>query len=172
MEAAAAQGLPTVVLRPANIVGPLDRSNWSRLIRLVAAGRLPGVPPGRASWCHVREVARAHLAAAELPEAKGVYALSCVEASYAEFVAEAAAGGRVPPLLPAALMRLYARLLSLGGALTGREPEVTPEGVALACNRVTVDSARAQRELGYRPSTLREMVTDCVGWLRSEGLLP
>lgn len=78
----------------------------------------------------------------------------------------------MPPLLPATLMRVYARFLSLGGALTGREPEITPEGVALACNRVTLDSARAQRELDYRPSTLREMVSDCVGWMRSQGLLP
>jgi dihydroflavonol-4-reductase len=173
VEAAAARGLHTVILRPGNIVGPHDRSNWAHLVRLVAAGKLPGVPPGRASWCHVREVARAHLSAAERGRAGGVYALSCVEASYADFVSAVAAatGGRVPRVMPAPMLRAYARALSLGAAFTGRAPEVTSEGVAITCNRVTLDSALAQRELGYRPSTLQEMVADCVAWMRAEGLL-
>ena len=121
----------------------------------------------------MREVARAHVAAADRGRAGGVYALSCVEASYGEFVSEVAAatGGRVPRALPAPALRAYARVLSLGAALTGRAPEVTPEGVAITCKRVTLDSALAQRELGYRPSTLREMVADCVAWMRAEGLL-
>ena len=53
-----ARGLDAVLLNPANIVGPYDANNWSRLIRLAAAGKLPRVPPGRASFCHVVEVAR------------------------------------------------------------------------------------------------------------------
>lgn len=171
-EEAAARGLSAVMLRPANIVGPGDRSNWSRLISMVAANKLPGMPPGRASWCHVREVARAHLAAAE--RGSGAYNLSCVEASFAEFVGAVAAatGGRAPRAMPAAALRLYARVMALGGWITGREPAVTPEGVAVGCNRVTADSSRAQRDLGYSPSTLGEMVGDCVAWMRREGLLP
>ena len=173
VEAAAARGLATAVLRPGNIVGPGDRHNWARLIQLVAAGKLPGSPPGRASWCHVREVVRAHLSAAERGGAGGAWGLSCVEASYAEFISAVAAatGGRAPRVLPELLLRGYAGLLSLGAAVTGREPEVTPESVAISCNRVTLESARATRELGYRPSTLQEMVTDCVSWMRAEGLL-
>ncbi|MFN7987548.1 MAG: NAD-dependent epimerase/dehydratase family protein [Thermoanaerobaculia bacterium] len=173
VEAAAARGLATAILRPGNIVGPGDRHNWARLIRLVAAGKLPGSPPGRASWCHVREVARAHLAAAERGGAGGAWGLSCAEASYAEFIATVAAatGGRAPRVLPAPALRAWAGILSLGAAFTGREPEVTPESVAISCNRVTLDSGLATRELGYRPSTLREMVTDCVAWMRAEGLL-
>ncbi len=172
VEEAAARGLSAVMLRPANIVGPGDRTNWSRLISMVAAGRLPGTPPGRASWCHVREVARAHLAAAG--RGSGAYNLSCVDASYAEFVetVAAATGGRAPRVMPAALLKLYARVMEVGGWISGREPEVTPEGVAIACDCGTVDSSRARRELGYSPSTLAEMVGDCVAWMRKEGLLP
>ncbi len=172
VEEAAARGLSSVMLRPGNIVGPGDRSNWSRLIKMVAAGTLPGTPPGRASWCHVHEVALAHLSAAE--RGSGAYNLSCVEASYSEFVTAVATatGGRAPRVMPAAVLRLYGRATALGGWITGHEPEVTPEGVAVGCNRVTVDSSRARRELGYRPSTLAEMVGDCVAWMRSAGLLP
>jgi len=173
VEAAAAQGLDTVILRPGNIVGPRDRSNWARLIKLVSAGKLPGTPPGRASWCHVREVARAHLVGAERGRPGAAYGLSCVEASYADFVSAVAAatGGRAPKVMPALVLRAYAGVLSIGSAFTGREPEVTPEGIATTCNRVTQDSSLAQRELDYKPSTLQEMVTDCVAWMRAEGML-
>jgi nucleoside-diphosphate-sugar epimerase len=173
VEAAAAKGLDTVILRPGNIVGPRDRSNWAHLIGLVAAEKLPAAPPGRASWCHVREVARAHLAAAERGPAGGAYGLSCVESGYEDFVSAVAAatGARTPRVMPALVLRAYAGVLSIGAALTGREPEVTPEGVATTCNRVTLESSRAQRELGYAPSTLQEMVTDCVAWMRAEGML-
>ncbi len=59
MRAGIAQGLDAVFLNPANIVGPYDLHNWSRLIRLAAEGRLWRVPPGGGSFCHVAEVARA-----------------------------------------------------------------------------------------------------------------
>jgi dihydroflavonol-4-reductase len=60
------RGLDAVILNPANIVGPYDvHSSWSRLIRLAVEGKLPAVPPGRCSFCHAAEVARAHVAAAE-----------------------------------------------------------------------------------------------------------
>jgi dihydroflavonol-4-reductase len=47
------RGLPAVILNPANIIGPDDRRGWGRLFLLVQAGKLPGVPPGRASFAHV-----------------------------------------------------------------------------------------------------------------------
>jgi nucleoside-diphosphate-sugar epimerase len=175
VEAGERQGLEAVVLRPANIVGPHDRTNWSRLIRMVVSGRLPAVPPGVASWCHVREVARAHLAAAERGRPGGRYNLACLEASYLDFVrtvVELSGRGRVPRVLPPWVLGLYARAVAAGAALRGREPEVTPEAAAISCDRTTLDSSRAQRELGYRPSTLREMIGDCLAWMRREGLLP
>ncbi|MGZ7081508.1 MAG: NAD-dependent epimerase/dehydratase family protein, partial [Thermoanaerobaculia bacterium] len=58
-----AQGLDATILNPANIIGPYDDRNWSRMIALVARDKLPGVPPGAGSFCHVREVAAAHISA-------------------------------------------------------------------------------------------------------------
>ena len=42
-DAVAGQGLDAVICNPAHILGPGDRHNWSRVIRLVDQGRLPGV---------------------------------------------------------------------------------------------------------------------------------
>jgi nucleoside-diphosphate-sugar epimerase len=62
--------------------------------------------------------------------------------------------------------------LNLAGALSGRQPTLTPEMVLQATRELTCDSSKAMRELGYRAVPLREMVADCVGWMIAEGLLP
>ena len=81
--------------------------------------------------------------------------------------------GRPAPrrTLPAAVFRLAARANLLRTALTGHEPELTPEGVEIVCARPTVVSTLAERELGYRPAPLRTAVEDAHAWLKAEGLL-
>ena len=74
--------------------------------------------------------------------------------------------------LPPTLFRIAARGDTALAALTGREPEVTPEGVAIATARARVASDLAERELGYRPSALTTMVEDSWTWLRQAGLVP
>src|SRR5207244_2429844 len=78
------RGLDAVFLNPANIIGPYDRHNWARLILLAAAGKLPTIPPGRGSFCHATEVARAHLAAAERGRTGENYILAGADASFAD----------------------------------------------------------------------------------------
>jgi hypothetical protein len=73
--------------------------------------------------------------------------------------------------LPAWLFRLSARTSVALAGVTGREPEATPEGVAIAIARARVVSRRAEQELGYRPAALPTMVDDSCRWLRSEGLV-
>src|SRR5262249_23475695 len=59
-----ARGLDATILNPSLIMGPGDTHGWARMIKLIHAGSLPGVPPGAVSFAHVREVAKAHIAAA------------------------------------------------------------------------------------------------------------
>jgi hypothetical protein len=75
-------------------------------------------------------------------------------------------------LLPKLLIQLAARMDSALPAVTGHEREATPEGVAIATARASVVSDLAERDLGYRPSTLRAMVEDSWIWLRHAGLVP
>jgi hypothetical protein len=72
--------------------------------------------------------------------------------------------------LPPLLLRVAARIDTALAALGGREPEATPEGVAIACARAHVVSDLAARELGYRPADLVTMVEDSWRWLRLAGL--
>jgi len=168
------RGLDAVILNPVHVMGRHDRGNWSRLVVMTAQGRLPGIPPGSGSFCHGAEVARAHLAAAERGRPGANYLLGGVDATFLDLVRTIGevTGRRVPTrVAPAALLRAVGRASQWWSYVTGREPEMTPEGVAVACAHLHADSARAEAELGYRAVPLRTIVEDCVTWLRAEGLL-
>ena len=174
VRAGIARGLDAVILNPGAILGPYDTRNYARLVRLVAARKLPGVPPGALPFCHVREVARAHVAAFEKGRKGENYLLGGADASFVELLREigAALGMPVPARpTPAWVLRLLGAFGALSGALTGKEPTLTPETARQATRELTCDCAKAMRELGYRAVPLRDMVRDCVNWLAAEGLL-
>lgn len=170
-----AQGLDAVILNPANIIGPYDRHNWARLIRLAAAGKLPRVPPGRGSFCHVAEVTRAHIAAVEHGRTGDNYILAGADASYQELVrliGELLGRPIDGRTIPAPLLRVASAVLGKISRLTAKEPLVTPEGAAFLSADLTCRSDKAIRELGYRPASLRAMLQDSHRWLLAEGLVP
>jgi nucleoside-diphosphate-sugar epimerase len=174
VRAGVARGLHAVILNPAGIIGRYDRHSYARLFTLVASGKLPGVPPASRSFCHVREVARAHIAAADRGGLGENYLLGGTDASFLELVREigAATGRDVPARpTPAWLLRTLAALGALRGALSGKPPALTPEAARVATYDTLCDSSKAMRELGLQPVPLREMVADCAAWLATEGLL-
>lgn len=129
--------------------------------------------PGAGPWCHVDSVVAAHLAAFERGRTGENYLLGSVTASYAEAIALAAelTGSKAPPALPAWLLRLVGRVGDAVSRLTGKEPDVTPEIAEICCARIQLDCSKAERELGYREVTLRQMFEDTVAWLEAEGRL-
>jgi nucleoside-diphosphate-sugar epimerase len=169
-----ARGLDAVMLNPANIVGPYDLNNWSRLIRLTAEGRMSRVPPGRASFCHVAEVARAHVTAVERGRTGENYILGGADASFVEVVRTMGEiiGREVKArAVRAMLLRGAARVLGWASRLSRREPFVTLESAALLSADLTCRSDKAVRELGYRATPLRTMLEDCYRWMVAEGLV-
>lgn len=175
VRAGIARGLDAVILNPAGIIGAYDTRNYARLFRLVATDGLPGVPPGALSFCHAREVARAHVAAADRGRTGENYILGGTDATLLALVREigAALGKAVPARpTPAWLLRAVGALGALRGALTGRAPEITPEVVRMGLRSFTCDASKAVRELGFRIVPLRDMVADCAAWMAAEGHLP
>ncbi|WP_028079022.1 NAD-dependent epimerase/dehydratase family protein [Solimonas soli] len=167
-------GLPAVIMNPSNIVGPYDTSTWSRMFRLVQQRRLPAMPPGGGSFCHVHEVARAHVAAAERGRIGANYLLGGAQASYVGLVREIArllGVRRRPQTLPTRVLLAYAAVEEWAAPLFGREPDITRDAVALLAENLYCSSQRAQDELGYSPQTLECMLTDCRDWLYEAGLL-
>jgi nucleoside-diphosphate-sugar epimerase len=136
-------------------------------------GKLPGVPPGSGSWCHSREVARAHLAAVTRGEIGENFLLGGTDATYAEITAIMAdlLGVKPPKPAPAFVLKAVGSVNEWMSYVTGKEPDMTLGSATLVCSDWRVDSSKAVRELGYRPTSLREMTEDSYRWQKDEGLV-
>ena len=100
--------------------------------------------------------------------------LGGADASFLEVIREIGdlTGEKVPDKpVSAWALRLAARIIVTMSAVTGRQPNVTPEGVAMVLEHPRIVSDKAERELGYKPASLRAMLEDTHGWLKAEGLL-
>jgi nucleoside-diphosphate-sugar epimerase len=169
-----ARGLDATIMNPSLIMGPGDTNGWARIIKQIHSGSLPGVPPWAVSFAHVREVARAHIAAAEVGRTGENYLLGGADATFLELVQiiGRVAGRAVPDkALPAWALRLLGRFNQWGSYFTGRAPDLTPETAFSVTRRMACDCSKAQRELGYRPVALEAIVEDSYRWLEREGLL-
>jgi nucleoside-diphosphate-sugar epimerase len=174
VKALISEGLDAVIINPCHIIGPYDRGNWSRLIRLVTEGKLPGVPPGSGSWCHVAEIARAHTAAFHQGCTGENYILGGTDASFLELVQVIGhlTGTKAPErTVPALALKILGRINDLVSAVTGYEPNITSAGAAIACADTLCDCSKAISELGYQPRTIEDMLGDCYKWMVAERLV-
>jgi nucleoside-diphosphate-sugar epimerase len=169
--AAIGHGLEVVILQPGAILGPYDIGTWSRLFTMVRDGKVPAVPAAQRTFAHVREVAAAHIAAADQGENGGQYLLGGENRSMLDLVREIAVlVGRPAPTreIPAGVVRIAAGVGDFVSRFTGKPPSITPEMASAFGRRISTSSAKAQRELGYRIVALNVMVKDCYQWLLAE----
>jgi nucleoside-diphosphate-sugar epimerase len=174
VRAGIARGLQAVIVNPAGIIGPYDTGGYARFFRMVETGNLPGVPPGSLSFCDVREVAKAHIAAAERGRVGERYLLGGTDASYMELVRIIGelAGKPVPSRAsPAWLLKLIAGLGETVAVFSGKQPSLTREAATMVTRTLFCDCSKAERELGFKPVPLREMAEDCYVWMKREGQL-
>lgn len=168
-------GLNAVILNPCNIIGPHDINNWTRqFIRPIYNGRLLAAPPGKAMWCHVKDVVDAHISAVD----KGVpgenYLLGGTEARFIDVINEVERLLGKPEtrrVQPAWLLRLMVGVFFLKSKIDGKEPMLTPEKYSRAVAYIRCDYSKASAVLDYRTSPLHVMISDTLTWLKSENLL-
>ena len=173
-EAARSGRLDTVILNPAFILGPGDRRNLSRIFKLVYREKLPGVPPGGGPFADVEEVAKAHIEAFHKGETGEMYLLGGEIESYQEVIRIAGEllGKPVPGrATPAWVLLAMARISSAISLISRREPAITPESAAMITRTLVCDSSRAQRELGYRFTPVRQLIRDTINWMHQAGML-
>lgn len=168
------RGLNAVIINPAHVIGPHDEHNWSRVFRMVERGRLPAMPGGGGSFCHVRSVVRAHVAAVDRGRAGANYLLGGADSSYVGLARAIAKLMKVPVRprsLPLPAMRALARLDELMSPLLRREPELTVDAIELLSTTLYCRNARAVAELGYEPLPLTTLLEDCRRWMIDSGRL-
>ena len=143
------RGLAACIMNPGHIVGRYDANSWARLIRLVDAQKLPGIPPGEGTWAAATEVARAHIAAVEKGRVGERYLLGGTFATFVEAIRIIGqlTGKKVPTrAMPGWVIRALGRVSQWGSYVTKRPPQVTPRSpppraAPRTCSRATRPSA-------------------------------
>ncbi len=170
--AAQARGVPLVIVCPAIVYGPGDRSPNGRYMASLLRGRIPGLPlhPSWLSYVHVDDVADGLVRAGLSGCAGATYVLSGEDCSFNDFSREVAAlaGRRAPRLrLPGAAARATGAVLDLVSRMTGLRFSITRESAAFTTGQRWLHShERATRELGWQPRSLAEGLPETIAWFR------
>ena len=177
----AASGLPLVRLYPGIVYGPGALTQVDHLVQLLlrhARGKLPGMlgrGDRRQCFALVDDVAAGFVAALERAEPGSAYILGGDNRTVRDlFRAFHDASGVAPPRkrIPYGMAAFVGRLQRWRAELTGIEPDLTDEVVAICRHEWAYSSARAEADLGYHVTPLEEGVRRTVTWLREIGELP
>lgn len=169
------RGLEVVVINPGSMIGPYDYTlQFGRLFFELRDGKTPGVPKGGAPFAHVREVARAHIAAARKGRPGEGYICGGLNITYRElFEAIAAKFGRHAPGLdlPRWALVAYGYAMELIAEFTRKPPEMNPGQARYMTVYPYYDSSKAMRELDFKAVPLQQIIDDAYEWYRDNGFL-
>jgi dihydroflavonol-4-reductase len=175
-EAAAARGVPVVIVNPSAPVGPWDwkPTPTGRMLVDYLRRRMLAYLDTGLNVVHVRDVARGHILAAARGRVGERYILGHAGGNLGlrEMFArlEPYTGIRAPRWrLPHAAALMLATLLEGVSRVTGREPLASRTAVAMARKRMFFDPAKAIRQLGLPQTDVDQALREAVDWFRSHG---
>ena len=165
--------LDVVFIYPGFMCGPYDFTlQLGRVFFDLKNGSLPGAPPGGSSFCHVTEVARAHVAAATKGRRGEAYTCAgwnLPTRVWLDHMADAIGAPRVKRTLPEWAMVAYGHLAELASTVTGKAPDMNPGQARYMSKFQYHDCSKAIDELGYVIPPITTIIGDAVDWYRSEG---
>jgi dihydroflavonol-4-reductase len=170
----ARRGVPVVIVNPTAPVGDHDwkPTPTGKIILDFLRDRLPAYVDTGLNLVDVRDVAEAHLLAAERGTPGERYILGAENLTLAQILERLAAITGKKALarqIPYALA-YAAGVVTTGWAnLTGREPVAPLEGVKMARKKMFVTHAKAQRELHFGPHPVDQALRNAVNWFRQNG---
>jgi nucleoside-diphosphate-sugar epimerase len=171
----ARNGLDVVVVNPTRVFGPgiLNEGNSAtRMIKLYIEGLwrlIPGDGDAIGNYAYVEDVARGHILAMELGGRGERYILGGENVSYNEFfeaVSRAAGTRRVLFHIPGPLAITVAYGDEFRARLFRGHPSLTPGWARTFLLNNAYSMAKAERELGYRITPLKEAMEATVAWLK------
>jgi farnesol dehydrogenase len=172
------EGAPLNVVYPGVIYGPGEMTEGNIVVRHVldlVHKRLPallGRPERQWNYVHVGDVAAGIAAALEKVRPGKRYVLGGENVTQGEFyrLVEELTGVPVPKRrLPDGVARTAGALQKGWAKLRRTTPALTPDLVEVYRHDWAYSSARAEKELGYQPRTLRAGLTETIAWLKESG---
>jgi farnesol dehydrogenase len=159
--------------------GALTQGNYLvHLFRQHASGKLPGLlgrTDLRQCYAYVDDVVDGIVAALDRAPAGSGHMLGGENATVDDLFAHFERETGIPPprlRIPYRVAAWVGRAQRWRAEWFGTEPELTEDAVRVYRHEWAYRSERAQRDLGYRVTSLADGVRATVAWMRDEGLLP
>lgn len=170
----AREGFPVVIVNPTAPVGSHDVKPTPTGQTLVdfLTGRMPAYVDTGLNVVDAGECAEGHWLAYEAGVAGERYILGGENLTLRQILEQlgAISGRRAPRVRLPWVVALLAGAVSTGMAeLTGMPPRAPLDAVRMAKKKMWVTHARAERELGYRPTGASTGLRNAVEWFRSHG---
>jgi dihydroflavonol-4-reductase len=171
---AAGQGLEAVVVCPTGVIGPHDYrlSEMGRLIFDAASARLQFSVDGAYDFVDVRDVAQGLIKACERGRSGEHYILSGERITIPKLLTTVreVVGMRALQLnVPMALAKAAAFIATPFYRLTEIKPRFTQYALETVTSNSNISYAKAARELGYAPRSLRDSISDTIQWFKQRG---
>ena len=175
---ACAEGFDAVIATSCGVIGPWDYlpSRMGGTICDLANGKLKAYVEGGFTWMRAADIARGHMLAMERGR-KGQKYLFATEfmliSELFNHVLDIAGSDRKLIEVPIDLVGTVAKVYS--GTLARFFPKasqrLTPGSIAVLKARRRVDTSKAQAELGYAPTSLREGIEEAYDFFCREGMI-
>ena len=175
--AAAARGLPVIIVNPTVPMGPGDRllSPPTRMLLNFLNGETPAYLDCAFNVVDVRHAAFAHILAAERGRIGERYILGGVNVRLGDLLVTLGevTGLRMPRYkVPYGIALAVATVSEfIADRVTHRPPVAPLAGVRLARTPMLFDSSKAQLKLGMPETNLRRTLAEAVAWLVERGLV-
>jgi dihydroflavonol-4-reductase len=171
---AAKDGLPAVVVMPTTPVGPGDwkPTPTGKIILDFLNGKMPGYVETGLNFVGVEQCAAGHLLVAENGQVGQRYLLGGENMTLKQLLDTLSkiTGLPAPQLkIPRGLALGVAYLNTAFSRLIGKEPQIPIEGVKIAQHIMFVDASRAQKELGFKPGSVKAALERAVRWYSENG---
>ncbi len=173
LKAVQERNLPALVVAPTFMLGAYDsKPGAGKMVLAIQGGKMPFYTPGGRNFVHGRDVAVAVVNALKKGRIGECYLAGHANLTYPEaFGIMGEVTGTPAPTIqaPAALIKLFGRLGSLMGAITGKAPVLSYAMARIGCDRQCFDCSKAVRELDMPQTPIKEAVADCFEWLKENG---
>lgn len=176
LTAAQSRAIDATVVFPTGFVGPHDYklSPISKLVADFYRRKVPAAASGGFDFVDVRDVAAGLIAAGEVGANGSKYIMAGTYVTVRELfsILQGLTGIAGPRFcIPRAANCTVGLLAQAYSFLKNSQPRYTRKSLKLLSLGVSIDGAKAEKELGFRPRPIVESLRDTVGWLLSRGFL-
>ena len=167
------RGLDAVIVNPGSLLGPGDTRRFEKGYAGLVYKYNPRVLfHGGINFVDIDDIVHGHRLAIEKGRTGERYILGGENLSFGELIIriDAILGRPAPKIyVPTSFMGVFAGALRVLNAC-GIEIHMTPELVRQVCTwYLYVDSAKAMKELGYKPQRIDRAIASTIDWLKEIG---